>query len=196
MAVMAATGVADHSGWALLVTVALEDDEPILLDVRRAVLRDPDLPAMPYEHETRDMDAESADRLVAQVRAAALANSRMALDQLRETLKPQHNLAAIAIRTPALPYLPDSVAEVHGSYPVTCRADGMLYHVALTTAASELGLAVATQDRGSEEVAAAAALGRDLWEMTPLLRQLGRGERSWTAEHRRAAAAAIFCLKE
>jgi hypothetical protein len=150
---------------------------------------------MPYEHETRNMEVEAAESLVSRVRAAALENSRARLEQLREELTP-NRLAAMAIRTPALPYLPDSVAEVHKSWHATCRADGMLYHIALTTAASELGLAVATLDRGSEERAAAAALGLDLWEMPPLLRQLGREQRSWTAEHRRAAAAALACLKE
>jgi len=196
MAEFAATGVADHSGWAILVTVAIDGDDPILLDVRRAELGEPGLPTMPYEHETRGMAADAADRLIAQVRAAAYANAHAALSRLREDLMPGHRLTAIAIRTPVLPYLPDSVADVHASWHTSCRADGVLYHNAITGAASALNLATVTMDRGSEEGAAAAAVGLESWRIPPLLRKLGREQRSWTAEHRRAAAAAICCLRD
>ena len=39
-----AVGVANHNGWAHLVTVGLDEDGPVVLDRRRVALISPDLP--------------------------------------------------------------------------------------------------------------------------------------------------------
>src|SRR5207237_10636282 len=78
---------------------------------------------------------------------------------------------SIAIRVPPLPDLPATVAEVHANTWIMNRADGMIYHQALTQAAAQLDLRVfyfekdnvlelAAQARGTT----ASALARHLKE--------------------------------
>ena len=150
-------GVADHNGWAALVCVSVKDGSPKVIDRRRVELIEPGLPKQPYEHETAGMNAADAERLVQEVRDSAAHCAERALSRLRSGLRTTGKILSIALRTAPLPRLPGSVAEVHASWPVTVRADAMLYHDALCTSAASLGINVDTFARGEERLRAAEA---------------------------------------
>ncbi|HSS21567.1 MAG TPA: hypothetical protein VLL54_15950 [Pyrinomonadaceae bacterium] len=136
-----AIGVEDHYGWANLVSVVASGRDIIVIDKRRVELIEPKLPASPYHHETLQMQAREAEKLVKAVKASANKRARLALASLIRELAPA-NCSTISIRTPPLAELPVKVSEAHANYFVMCRADGMIYHQALTRAAGQLELNV------------------------------------------------------
>jgi hypothetical protein len=192
----AVIGIADHSGWAVCVTVAAAHGLPVVVDRRRVELIEPGLPSQPYHHETVRMPAVEAEALVQDVRRSVMRTAIAGLRALCEDVRP-HRVAAITLRTPPLPYVPVTVAQAHASYHVMCRADGMMYHDALCTAGGRLNLAVELHDRGTELARAAArlAIGEDALE-----RFLGDAGRAlgppWQKEQRLAAASALAALAD
>ena len=192
---VAVLGVADHNGWAVCVTVAASRDVPVVVDRRRIELIEPGVPSQPYHHETVRMPRPAAEELVTRVRASVMKTTLVRLTELREELQPSHTIVAMAIRVPPLSYVPVTVAEAHASYNVMCRADGMMYHDALCTAATALSISVALDPRHDAVARTADRLNVSVSDME---RYLGAaGERfgpPWQKEHRHAAAAAIAVL--
>lgn len=188
-------GCADHYGLAQCVCVTLENDIPKVVDRRELRLVGSDVPSSPYHHDTLGMDAREAEELVAVVQRSVQAHTQAALRELRDALGSSAHLRAMAIRTPPLDQMPRTAAEAHASYFVQCRADGMLYHHALTTAAADLGMEVITHARGEEFANAARARGTNEQAIKDLLAREGkRLGPPWTQEHQRAAAAALAVL--
>jgi hypothetical protein len=189
---LVAVGVSDHSGWAVWVSVAFRKGEPVVIDRRRVELIEPGLPSRPYEHETLDLDAQQAEALAQEVRESALHCTAKALAKLRSNLRPPAKIFAIALREPPLPCLPESVAAAHASYPVTMRADAMIYHDALSSAASTQGIGVELIARGQERQRASRALrtGVDRIDEWLLEQRVLLGP-PWQKDHRDAAARAI-----
>src|SRR5436190_5617954 len=133
-------GIEDHYAWANLVSVTSGPKE-ILLDRRRVELLDQQLTASPYHHETLKMPLSEAEKLVRDVQTSANERAKSALSSLIGELAPA-KCRGIAIRVPPLPNLPATVTEVHANARIMNRADGMIYHQALTQAAAQLSLAV------------------------------------------------------
>jgi hypothetical protein len=188
--------VADHNGWAVLVSAALVDGEPAVVDRRRVELIEPDVPSQPYHHETLALRDADAERLLRTVTRSIAACTALAFDRLAADLHPRYRVASIALREPPLARLPATVGEVHGSYHTLCRADGMLYHSAICTAARQRDWNVVLHRRREEIGRAADALqasARDVERFLSDLRQTLNAP--WTAEHRRAFAAAIAALE-
>jgi hypothetical protein len=188
-------GVADHSGWAALVSVSVKDGSPEVIDRRRVELIEAGLPKQPYEHDTVDMNAAEAERLVQEVRESAEHCAERALSRLRSGLGMTGEIRSIALRSAPLPRLPGSVAEVHASWPVTVRADAMLYHDALCTSAASLGIKVDTFARGEERLRAAEAAATTAERLDRFLSGLrARLGPPWQQDHQAAAARAIAAL--
>ena len=188
-------GVADHSGWAALVSVSVKDGLPAVIDRRRVELIEPGLPKQPYEHDTVGMNAAEAERLVEEVRDSAAHCAERALSRLRSSLGTTREILSIALRTAPLPRLPGSVAEVHASWPVTVRADAMLYHDALCTSAASLGIKVDTFARGEERPRAALAMATSSERLDRFLSGLRASlGPPWQQDHQAAAARAIAAL--
>ncbi|HEY4365349.1 MAG TPA: hypothetical protein VGN17_30585 [Bryobacteraceae bacterium] len=189
-------GVADHAGWAILVSVTVKDGAPEVIDRRRVELLDPGLPPLPYEHDTVGLSALAAEKLIQEVRDSAQHCAERALSKLRSSLEPAGDLVAIALRTSPLPQLPHTVAEVHASRHVTLRADGMLYLAALRTAATSLGIAVIDFPRGEERARAAEATTSTPEQLdrflTGLRQTLGA---PWQQDHQTATARALAALR-
>jgi hypothetical protein len=183
---LSVTGVSDHGGWAVFVTVAALNGLPVVVDRRRLETLGPGLPSQPYHHDTLGLDIKDAEALVTKVRASALECSIHAL-------KPKP--AAIVLREPPLPQMPASVAEAHAAYQVMTRSDGMLYHDALTRAAAAIKLPVVMIKRGEERTHAAEILGTigpklDRW-LAAWRENLGA---PWQQEHQDSTARAIAVL--
>ncbi len=192
-------GVADHDGWAIFVSVSAHDGSPVVVDRRRVELIEPGLPKQPYEHETAGMNPTEAERLVQEVRESAVHCAERALSKLRSSLGSKlgagRETVSIALRAAPLPRLPGSVAEAHASWHILMRADAMLYHDALCTAAASLGIKVARFPRGEERRRAADAMATtaerlDLF-LSGLRASLGP---PWQQDHQAAAARAIATL--
>jgi len=189
-------GVADHNGWAILVSAAAVNGAPTVVDRRRAPLIDKGVPNQPYHHETLALPDAESEELLRKVRRSIAANTALAFDGLSRDLSPRYRVSAIAIRQPPLERLPATVGEVHRSYYTLCRADGMLYHSAICAAARKRDWEVVVHRRGDELAKAAEALkmrGDEVERFLNDLRQtLGP---PWTAEYRNAFAATIGSLK-
>ena len=141
------------------------------------------------------MPLPEAEKLVARVRESVMRTALERLSELRDELHSQCTVVAMTLRNPPLAYVPVTVAEAHTSYPVMCRADAMLYHDALSTAARRMGIALELHDRGTEVVSAAARLGVSVEDLEHFLHHAGeRLGTPWRKEHRLAAAAAMAVL--
>jgi len=131
----------DHYAWAHLVSVTTSGPNEILLDKRRVELLDQQLTASPYHHQTLQMPLSGAEKLVRDVKTSANKRAKSALLVGIAELAPAQ-CRGIAIRVPPLPDLPATVAEAHANAWIMNRADGMIYHQALTQAAAQLHLRV------------------------------------------------------
>ena len=191
----AVLGVADHGGWAVCVTVAASRGVPVVVDRRRIETIEPGVPSQPYHHDTIGMPLAAAERLVARVRESVLRTAFERLKELRDELQPPYSIVAMTLRVPPLSFVPVTVAEAHQSYNVTCRADGMMYHDALSIAARRLKLDLELHDRGEEVARAAGRLDVSAEDLELFLQRSGEAVgRPWQKEHRLAAAAAIGVL--
>lgn len=193
----AVLGVADHGGWAICVTVAASRGVPVVVDRRRIETIEPGIPTQPYHHDTVGMPGAQAEALVARVRASVMRTTLARLTELRDELQPPYTIVAMTLRTPPLSFVPVTAAEAHQSYNVTCRADGMMYHDALITAARTLKIAVELHNRGQEIARASERLDVSAAKLDEFLQGAGEAVgRPWQKEHRFAAAAAIRALAD
>jgi hypothetical protein len=191
-----AVGIEDHYAWANLVSVMISGPDQSLLDRRRVDLLDPQLPASPYHHDTLGMPLSRAEKLVRDVKRSADKHAKAALESLIAALAPAR-CRGIAIRVPPLPELPATVAEVHASTWITNRADGMIYHRALTQAAAQLDLSVFYFEKDDVLDAAAQARGKTARDLERELKGFGRTiGPPWRSGHVVACAGAICALEE
>ena len=188
----AVIGACVHYGRAELVTLAVEDGAPRFLDRRRAALIADGLPSAPYHHEALELDIGAATALVDRVRRSVADHASAAISTLLATWR------VGTLIVPASPHecLPDSLAEVLGSRPLTLAADGMLYRESLARAASELGMEVRRYPRRTDPaLLAAEAMGVDVAEVNALIARFGREAGTpWRRDHKLAAAAALSVL--
>jgi hypothetical protein len=188
-------GVADHNGWANLVSVAAADGRPMVVDRRRVALVEKGVPSQPYHHETLALPDAAAEQLLRKVERSIAGCATLAFERLSSDLSSRYRVSAIAIRQPPLPGLPATVGEVHASYFMQCRADGMLYHLAICEAARGRRWKVHLHHRGEELLKAAEALGVSSDEFERFVNGLRQTLKPpWTAEYRHAFAAAIAVL--
>lgn len=196
-ALAAVLGAADHGGWAICVTVAASRGAPVVVDRRRIELIEAGVPSQPYHHDTVRMSRAAGEQLVVRVRESVMRTTCEHVTQLRDDLQPPYKIIAMTLRIPPLDYVPITVAEAHASYPVMCRADGMMYHDALRRAAETLKIPVALHDRGQEIARAADRLDVSVTDLEQFLQTAGKGlGPPWHKEHRLAAAAAIRVLAD
>ena len=187
--------VAEHTGWAHVVCVAVRDRAPAVIERRRVALIDRGLPTLPYHHDTTAMREDEANALIARVRRSIAARTSDAFTRVVTELAPAYAVVALAIREPPFAELPETVAAVRKSYRLQCAADGMLYQLAICRTARQLGLDVQICRRGQETSRAADQLGVTLSEIEEFVSRTGRpAGPPWTQEHRRAYAAGIAAL--
>ncbi len=185
-------GIEDHYAWANLVSLTTSGADETLLDRRRVELLDQKLSASPYHHDTLKMSTEDAEKLVRQVQASANRCAKAALSSLIKELAPA-TCRGVAIRIPPLSDWPATLIEIHASTWITNRADGMIYHHALTQAAAQLDLRVFHFDRETVLERAAQARGKTAPDLE---RQLKAFRTTfgppWRQGHVVASAAAIL----
>ena len=169
----AIVGVADHSGWAVLVTVA---GDGTFLDRRRIEFVDAGLPMLPHHHECQGLPIEQGLELVARVRTSAERHAKSSLDALAAAVPGR--IHGVALRE--CPALPETVAERIRNYRAQCVADGVMYRTALAHAAESRGWSVHWYDAREVLTSAPQALHAE--------RPVGP---PWRKDHQVAMAAAI-----
>src|SRR5262245_58018746 len=123
----AVVGVADHWGWAVLVTAG--GDGP-LVDRRRVELVEPGVPRYPHHYEGPVKAVDEAVGLVARVRASVERQAKRSLEALE--MEVDCRIRGIALR--ACPALPATVAERIQDYRAHNVADSVMYREALAGA--------------------------------------------------------------
>lgn len=131
----AIVGVADHGGWAVLVTVA---SSLVVLDRCRVELKDETLPGLPHHDASRRLSLPETIDLVERVRMSARLRAPVVLGVLQERLSPP--IMGIALR--ALPALPQDTAACIVNPWANARADGAMFRAELAGAATARGWAV------------------------------------------------------
>ncbi len=173
-------GVADHYGWAALVVVG---PDRAVIDRRRTQLVDPALPASPIHHECQTLPLDEAVALVREVERSVSAHVQVAWDGVDA----DHDVAAVAIRE--IPRLPADIGEQIASYWAQTRADPAMYRRLLADGARARGWAVHFYDHRHVTDEATASLGLAPDHLQAPRQELGA---PWTADHRRAYAAALL----
>ena len=185
-------GIDDHYAWANLVSITVSGPNEVLLDRRRVELLDEALPASPYHHDTLHMPVSDAETLVRDVRTSASSRATSALSSLINELAPA-TCRTIAIRVPPLSHLPATVAEVHADTWMANRADGMIYHDALTQAADQLNLRVCYFEKATILEVASHARGTTARDLERRLKAFGTAYGPpWRKGHVVACAGAIL----
>ena len=175
---MAAAGIYDHCGWAVVVCVANGE----VVDRRRIELIEAGLPKLPHHCEGQRLPLDEAVALVERVRASAVECARHALDRL----PPGVDVIAIRER----PALPPTIAERIESYHAQTRADSAMGRDVLAEAAAARGWAVAEYRTKTVLADAASVLAID--NITAHFDAIGKAlGPPWQKDHRYAAAAAI-----
>jgi hypothetical protein len=176
-------GVADHCGWAVLVTVTADGT---LVDRRRVELVDAGLPKLPHHHECQSLPLPEAIALVERVRASALTFAAAALEAIAVSVPA--TIIGIALRK--YPPLPPTIAERIANYQAQCAADGVMYRDALAQAARDRGWLVQWYD--PKRIMEQAAQALELTSIDELLDKTGAVLGTpWQKDHRVAMASAI-----
>ena len=196
MSPLAITGIADHTGWAIFVTVAARKAEPIIVDRRRVPLIGAGIPDNPYHHESLELPLRQGEALVARVKKSAARESVRGLTDLVGDLE-GYRVAGMAIRCGPTVAIPTRLAAIHANRRALCAADGELYRRALCRSAEKLGLKIFEHDRRDPLREAAASLDSSEIELDKMLRAAAKPLGSpWTKEHTGAAAAAWATLNQ
>ena len=175
-------GIADHCGWAIIVTAK---SDGTLIDRRRVELVDTGLPNLPHHHEAQSLPLDEALALVERVRASASRCAMACLDAVAADVSIP--ILGVAIRE--CPEMPPTVAERISNYRAQNNADTVMYRTALAAAATSKQWPVHWYVRKTVFTDAGEALGRDIDE---LLREIGKSVGPpWRIDHRTAMAAAI-----
>jgi hypothetical protein len=183
-------GVADHLGWAIVVTVSQGHD---VADRRRLELIEPGLPQAPVHHmggahemhrQGEPLDHHALAAVVAEVRASVVKASSAALDELAAALP--EPIESMSLRGWPADF-PDDIA-VQRRVPHESRADPIMYRKVLAELATERGWAVHLYDAKSVEEEARRMLGASNGLDVPGA-TLGP---PWSKDHRMAFAAALL----
>lgn len=176
-------GVADHFGWAVLVTVS---DEHEVVDRRRVELVEPGVTPAPVHYDAAGLDDDALAALIVRVRASVARAAAAALDELAAALPGP--VATLSLRTWPSDF-PTDVALVRRT-PYEARADAIMYRQVLAELAHERGWRLHLYRAKDVFPQAVERLGDRADDLLHGARaRLGP---PWTQDHRTALAAAVL----
>jgi len=180
-----ALGFRAHSGWAALVAVAGTIDAPHVLERRRIVIADPEMPGskQPY-HAAAELSFPQAEVLV---RRAIQSSRALALEAILATVKALrsegHEVAGCGVVLGSGKALP-GLEKVLASHALIHTAEGEMFRDVLVWAAKECRLPVTgVREKGIE----ASALER----VGSLGKRIGP---PWTQDQKYATVVALITL--
>jgi hypothetical protein len=180
-----ALGFRAHSGWAAVVAVAGTVREPRVLDRRRIVIADPDLPGskQPF-HAAEDLPLLQAQALVTKAIESSRSLAAEAIAAVAEALRKKgHEVVACGLVLGSGKALPD-LEKILASHALIHTAEGEMFRDVLRHAAQACGLPVT----GIREKAIASELPP---EITTLGKAIGP---PWTQDQKYAALAGLMAL--
>ena len=189
-------GFAPHSGWAAVVVVAGDADNPLVLTRSRVEMADPRLPGskQPY-HEVEELSLEEAERRLARLRASA---GTMASDAIRALID---DLGKRSSRPRAAGILDssgrkgDNLAAVLASHALIHTADGDHFREALAEGCHRCGLAVVRVRQRDLVDRAAATLRQSPARLAAAVLTMGKPLGApWGADQKSAALLAWLLL--
>jgi hypothetical protein len=193
-----ALGLKAHSGWAALVALGADDDEPCVVERRRVELveeADAAWAKQPYHAAERlapEKAREVVKRGVAAARRLALREMRAALERAREA---GHDVAACAVLVgePMPDWSVDDILAVHVRMH---KAEGVLFRDALVRAADVCGLRLAAIPEKLLTQHAEKALAVPVSALMKRIAMLGKAVGSpWGKDQKDAALAAMVALQ-
>jgi hypothetical protein len=192
----AAFGVQMHSGWGVLVAVSGDSNSVEILDRRRIVTADPEIPGaiQPYHFAARLEFAEQEKHLA----YCAAASSRLAAtamaDVVRELDGRHYRIVGAAVLLASGRPLPP-LAKILAAHPLIHTAEGEFFRHAASKACENLQIPVtAIRERELDE-RAKVAFGNAANKVQSRIASLGSSiGPPWTKDHKTAALAALLVL--
>jgi hypothetical protein len=180
-----ALGFRAHSGWAALIAIAGTIDAPRVLDRRRIIIADPEIPGskQPY-HAAAALPFPDAEALLRRAVASSRALAAEAISATVEALQARgHEVAACAVLTGSGKALP-ALDRVLASHALIHTAEGEMFREALRWAANECRLPVTAlreKDLSASSLERIGSLGRLIGP-------------PWTQDQKHPAVAALTAL--
>jgi hypothetical protein len=192
----AALGVAMHSGWGVLVAVSRDAHSIELLDRRRIVVADPDVPGaiQPY-HFAAQLEPPLQERHLAH-RAAS--SSRLAAQAIAEVVKElegrHYGVAGLAILLASGRALPP-LAKILAAHPLIHTAEGEFFRDAVHSACEGLQIPVSKIRVRELDARAKVAFKNKAGHVQSSIANLGKSVGPpWTSDHKTASLAAALLL--
>jgi hypothetical protein len=192
----AALGVHMHSGWGVLVAVSRDSHSIELLDRRRIVIADPDVPGaiQPY-HFAAQLDPPEQENHLAH---CAASSSRLATKEIAEVVKELNGRhcgvvgAAILLASGrALPPL----LKILAAHPLIHTAEGEFFRHAVQSACEGLQIPITAIRVRELDARAKVAFANKASHLQSSIASLGRSiGPPWTSDHKTAALAAALIL--
>jgi hypothetical protein len=193
----AALGIRMHSGWGVLVAVSNDNGKLEIIERRRIVTMDPQIPGakQPY-HFAETLKLAEAEKHIAKCAAVSERLGFAAVEQLLRELDARNYRVAASVIILAsgrpLPPLPKILA----SHPLLHTAEGEFFREAIKRACERLKLSVsAIRERDLDE-RAKEALGNAASCVQRRISTMGKSiGPPWTKDHKTTALAAAIILQ-
>jgi hypothetical protein len=192
----AALGFHMHSGWGVLVAVSQDSNSVTLLDRRRIVVADPEVPGaiQPY-HFAAQLESAAQEKHLAH---CASSSSRLAARAIAEVIKEldgrHYGVVGAAILLASGRPLPP-LAKILAAHPLIHTAEGEFFRHAAHSACEDLQIPVTTIRVRELDARAKVAFANRAGQVQSSIDGLGRTVGPpWTSDHKTAALAAALLL--
>jgi hypothetical protein len=192
----AALGFHMHSGWGVLVAVSGDANSVELLDRRRIVVADPEVPGaiQPY-HFAAQLKPAAQEKHLAH---CASSSSRLAAKAIAELVKEldgrHYGVVGAAILLASGRALP-ALAKILAAHPLIHTAEGEFFRQAVQSACEDLQIPVTTIRVRELDARAKVAFANKASQVQSSISSLGRSVGPpWTSDHKTAALAAALIL--
>jgi hypothetical protein len=191
-----ALGFHMHSGWGVPVAVSQDSDLVTLLDRRRIVVADPEVPGsiQPY-HFAAQLKPPAQEKHLAH---CAASSSRLAATAIAEVIKEldgrHYGIVGAAILLASGRALPP-LAKILAAHPLIHTAEGEFFRQAAYSGCESLQIPVTTIPVQELDARAKLTFAKRAGKVQSSITSLGRSVGPpWTSDHKTAALAAALIL--
>ncbi len=190
----AAFGFQMHSGWGVLVAVSGAPQAIEILDRRRIVTADPEMPGaiQPYHYA---MNLQFPEKHIANCAVASTGLAVAAINGLVTELNARHyRVVGSAVLLASGRSLPP-IEKILAAHPLIHTAEGEFFRHTVTQACEALQISVTAIRQRDLDERAKAAFGKGASGVQSSIESLGKTiGPPWTKDHKTAALAAVLLL--